>query len=340
MANIRDIAKATGFSVSTVSKALNGYSDINLKTKQLVLKTAQEMDYTPNVMARGLITKKSNMIGIFFGDQTNSGFDHPFFSEFLRSIKDVCGAEGYDILIFSNRKRESKSYKSICIENGVAGVILILTGDQRADQNIRALHETLPTVYIDSVPHQYFNVNMVESDNESAAFEATDYLIQLNHTRILKIAGDQIAKAAHDRVAGYKNALTKHNIPVDEQLIKYCEFSQEQSYKLTKSFFSKKTDVTAIFASSDTMAYGAIEALKELGYSVPGDISVIGFDDIDSAAGYSPALTTVRQQRLKIGQSAAKILINIIENNNDGSIQRVTVPAHLVIRESCGNRSV
>ncbi|WP_052702879.1 LacI family DNA-binding transcriptional regulator [Paenibacillus beijingensis] len=335
MANIRDIAKAAGVSVSTVSKALNGYSDVKKKTRELVLNVAKELDYLPNVMARGLITKKSNTIGIFFGDQQNSGFDYPFFSDLIRSIKDTAGAAGYDILIFANQKRSTSSYKTICYEKGVDGVILILTGDQRADENIRELHESLPTVYIDSVSHKFNNVNFVESDNLTAAAEAVEHLIQLGHTKILKLAGDDVAKASYDRVEGYKKALQKHGLEVNNDLIVYGEFSKEKAYQLTKRAFSKHNGITAVFSSSDMMAFGAIEALRDLGLRVPEDIAVVGFDDLDQSRLFDPPLTTVHQQRYKMGETAAKILLQLIDNEN-GITQNARIPASLIIRESCG----
>ncbi|WP_328804506.1 LacI family DNA-binding transcriptional regulator [Paenibacillus apii] len=335
--NIRDIAKAAGVSVSTVSKALNGYSDVKSKTREMILDVAKEMDYLPNVMARGLITKKSNTIGIFFGDRQNSGFDNPFFSELIRSIKDVAGAEGYDILIFANQKRNTSSYKTICYEKGVDGVILILTGDQRTDENIRELHESLPTVYIDSVSYQYTNVNFVETENVNASFQAVEHLIQLGHTRILKMAGDQVAKASYDRIEGYKQALNKYGHKVDSDLILYGEFSRDKAYQLTKRFFSKDSGVTAVFASSDMMAFGIIDALKDLGFKVPEDIAVIGFDDIDESKDYQPPLTTVHQQRFTMGETAAKMLLQLIDSQ-DGITRHATIPARFVIRESSGTK--
>jgi len=339
MVNIRDVAKAAGVSVSTVSKALNKYADINIITKEKVLQVAVDMDYLPNSMARGLVTKRSNMIGIFFGDKINSGFDHPFFNELINSIKDVAGAEGYDILIFANLKRETNSYKAICYEKGVDGVILILTGKQRTDENIYELCKSLPTVYIDSVAYKNTNVNFIESDNEAAAMEVTEHLIKLGHRKILKIAGDKVACASYDRIEGYRKALRKYGIPIEERLIRYGEFSREKALKITQEFFSNEADATAIFASSDVMAFGSIEGLTKMGYEVPKDIAVVGFDDIDMAKLYKPALTTVHQQRRKMGETAVKILVNIIdEKGNNLKSQHVRIPTYLVIRESCGTK--
>jgi LacI family transcriptional regulator len=335
MANIKKIAKLAGVSVSTVSKALNGYEDIKAETRNRILQIAKEMDYVPNVMARGLITKTTNTIGVFFGDQINSGFDSPFLSDFFRAIKDTVGEAGYDLLIFSNQKRDTSSYKTICTEKGVDGVILILTGKKRTDEKIHELHENFPTVYIDSLPNEKLRVNFVESDNEGGAFQAVEHLIELGHRRILKIAGDRIARGSFSRIEGYKKALEKHGIAVDNSLIRYGLYSRDEAYKLTIQFFTDKTDVTAVFASSDLMAYGVIDALHDLGYRVPEDISVVGFDDIDSAKYHKPALTTVHQQRLKMGETAAKILLELIrDKDNDGITRHICIPTQLIIRES------
>jgi LacI family transcriptional regulator len=339
MVNIRDIAKAAKVSVSTVSKALNGYIDVSKETRKKIMEIAVKMDYLPNIMASSLITKKTKTIGIFFGDKINSGFDHPFFNDLINSIKDVAGEEGYDILIFANRKKETNSYKTICYERGVDGVILILTGKKRTDTKIYELSESIPTVHIDSFIYKKSLVNFVESDNEKGAMEATEHLVRLGHKKILKLAGDRIANATYERIRGYKKILKKYNLPIEERLIKYGEFSREKAEEITLEFFKKKEDVTAIFASSDMMAFGAIEALKELGYRVPEDIAVVGFDDIEAAKLYNPALTTIHQQGYKMGEEAARMLINIIrdESNNKTPVN-IRIPVWLIVRESCGAR--
>lgn len=337
MVNIRDIAKAANVSVSTVSKALNGYIDVNKETRKKIMKIAVDMDYLPNIMASALITKKTNTIGIFFGDKINSGFDHPFFNDLINSIKDVAGQEGYDILIFANRKKETNSYKTICYERGVDGVILILTGEKRTDRNIYELSESIPAVHIDSFIYKKNLVNFVESDNETAAMEATEHLVKLGHKKILKIAGDRVANATYERIRGYKKALKKYGLPVEEQFIKYGEFSKAKAKEITHEFFKGERDVTAIFASSDMMAFGAIEALKDMDIRVPEDIAVVGFDDITIARLYKPALTTVHQQGYKMGEEAAKMLISIIRGErNHRAPENIRIPARLVVRESCG----
>jgi LacI family transcriptional regulator len=333
-AGIRKLAKLAGVSVSTVSKALNGYPDIGDETKRKILKLAKEIDYLPNTMARGLITKSTKTVGVFFGDQMNSGFDSPFLTDYFYSIKNVLGEAGYDLLIFSNQKRDTSSYKAICHEKGVDGVILVLTGKRRTDEKIHELHESFPTVYIDSLPIDKMKVNFVESDNEMGAYEATDYLIGLGHRNILKIGGDQIAKGSFDRIDGYKRALEQHGILFDEKRVLYGLYNQETAYQVVTKYFAKKRDVSAVFASSDMMAYGAIQALRDLGLDVPGDISVVGFDDIDSAKYYNPPLTTVHQQRQRMGETAAQILIELMDNN-DGITRHVRIPTKFTVRGSC-----
>lgn len=333
MTNIKKIAKLAGVSVSTVSKALNGYEDIKEETKRKVLEIAKEMDYVPNFMARGLITKSTKTIGVFFGDQTNSGFESPFLVDYFSSIKNVVGEAGYDLLIFSNQKRDTSSYKVMCYEKGVDGVILILTGNKRTDEKIHELHEAFPTVYIDSLPQASLKVNFVESDNEAGAWDATEHLVKLGHRNILKIAGDTIAKGSYDRIEGYKKACQHYGLSVKDNWIQYGKYSREEAARLTKETFSQETDFTAVFASSDLMAYGVIDALKELGKRVPEDVSVVGFDDIDSAQYFNPPLTTIHQKRLQMGETASKILLDIIQDN-DGTTRHIRIPTQLIGRGS------
>ncbi|NOU99797.1 LacI family DNA-binding transcriptional regulator [Paenibacillus planticolens] len=333
MTNIKKIAKLAGVSVSTVSKALNGYEDIKEETKKKILEIAKEMDYVPNFMARGLITKSTKTVGVFFGDQTNSGFDSPFLVDYFSSIKNVLGEAGYDLLIFSNQKRDTSSYKSMCHEKGVDGVILILTGNKRTDEKIHELHEAFPTVYIDSLPQASMKVNFVESDNEAGAWDATEHLIKLGHRSILKIAGDTIAKGSFDRIEGFKKACQHYGLSAQDNWIQYGKYSREEAARLTKEIFSQETEFTAVFASSDLMAFGVIDALKELGKRVPEDVSVVGFDDIDSAQYFHPPLTTVHQKRLQMGETASKILIEIMQDN-DGTIRHMKIPTKLIVRGS------
>jgi LacI family transcriptional regulator len=337
IADIRKIAEMAGVSTSTVSKALNGYEHIKEETREKIIKIAKEMDYVPSVMARGMITKTTQTIGVFFGDQHNSGFDSPFLNDYFRSMKDTLGQAGYDLLIFSNIKRDTNSYKTICREKGVDGVILILTGNKRTDEKIHELHEAFPTVYIDSLPNEKLQVNFVESNNEKGAFEATEHLILQGHRKILKIAGDQIAKGSYDRLEGYKQALIQHGIPVEDDLICYGLYSREQAYQLCTEIFSIETGITAVFASSDLMAYGAIDALKNLGKRVPEDVAVVGFDDIDSAQYFQPPLTTVHQKRFEMGITASKLLLDLIKHN-DGVTHHIHIPTQLVVRESSSKR--
>ncbi|TBL79169.1 LacI family transcriptional regulator [Paenibacillus thalictri] len=299
------------------------------------MQIAKEMDYVPNVMARGLVKKTTNTIGVFFGDQVNSGFDSPFLSDYFRSIKDIVGEAGYDLLIFSNRNRDTSSYKMICHEKGVDGVILILTGSKRTDGKIHELHEAFPTVYIDSLPNDRMRVNFVESDNERGAYEATRHLIELGHRKIAKLAGDQIAKGSFDRISGYKNALLDSGMPYDERFIRYGYFSEETAYRETLELFASDPDITAVFASSDLMAFGVIRALETLGKRVPEDVSVVGFDDIDSAQYFRPPLTTVHQQRFKMGETGSKILLELIKENV-GITHHIRIPTQLVVRGSSG----
>ena len=141
----------------------------------------------------------------------------------------------------------------------------------------------------------------------------------------------------YERIRGYKKILKKYNLPVEEQLIQYGKFSKEKAKKITHEYFKEKKDVTAIFASSDMMAFGAIEALKEIGYKVPEDVAVVGFDDIEMAKLYKPTLTTIHQKGYKMGKEAVKLLISIIrDERNHKAPRNVRIPAQLIVRESCG----
>jgi len=188
---------------------------------------------------------------------------------------------------------------------------------------------------VDSLPNEELRVNFIESDNFQGAYDATKHLLDLGHRKILKIAGDQIAKGSFDRINGYKKALDAYDVPFEESLVHYAHYSRENAYQFVIDTFSIDSDITAIFASSDLMAMGAIDALNSLGKRIPEDISVVGFDDIDSAQYFSPPLTTVHQQRLKMGEAASKILLELI-HKNEGIVHHIHIPTQLVIRGSSG----
>ncbi len=334
MTSIKQIAKEVGASVSTVSRALNGYHDVNPKTREKVIEAARNLNYFPSTAARSLVTKRSHMIGLFFGDNVNSGFEDPFFQKVLSAIRELVGDAGYDLLVFTNKNKERATYTTLCRERGVDGTILILTGREK-QVNIQLTdlqNSEIPCVAID-VPLEGKRCTYVESDNFLGIKKAVSYLAGLGHRQIAFIGGDEVSKISLDRLNGYRAGLNDEEIDYVPDLIEMGYYSKESAGVAVKNVLKKNKKVTAFLCASDLMAFSAVETLQEEGFSVPRDVSVVGFDDVDEAASYHPSLTTVKQNKEEIGSSATEQLLKIIEDPAL-SPPPIKIPCELVLRQS------
>lgn len=334
MASIRDIAKKAGVSVSTVSRALNGYEDVSAKTREKVTEVAKSLNYYPSSVARSLVTKRSRMIGLFFGDNVNSGFDDPFFREVLSAIREVVGDAGYDLLVFTNKNKERATYTTLCRERGVDGVILILTGgEKQANEHLAELQNSeIPCVAID-VPLEGKRCTYVESNNYLGMKKAVSHLAQLGHRHIALIGGDRVSKISLDRLHGYQAGLYENGLDYRSELVEMGYYSHETARDAASNILKNYHEVTAFVCASDLMAFSVMETVKQAGLSVPDDISVVGFDDVEEAVRSIPALTTIKQNKTEIGRAGTKQLMAIIE---DPALHPspVVLPCELVIRES------
>jgi len=334
MASIKEIAERAGVSIATVSKTINNYPDVNPKTREKILKIAKELNYFPNAVARSLVQKKTNTIGVFFGNNVNSGFDHPFFLDVISAVREVAGNAGYDLLVFTNKNKERATYTTLCRERSVDGVVLLLTGEgkKRTEQLVELQESGIPCLAID-IPLESERCTYVESDNYSGAKTAVRHLIELGHRRIALIGGDEISKTSYDRLRGYQDALMEHQIGVDPGLIRLGYFSKERAKEEAMSLLEQKPDISAFFAVSDEMAIAVMQAVQSLGRRIPEDISVVGFDDIKEAEYTAPPLTTIRQDKYGLGSQAASLLLQIIDNP-EFPCQPVTLPCQLIARGS------
>lgn len=333
MITIYDIAKRSGYSITTVSKALNGYSDISEKTRRKIQKLAEEMGYRPNSAARSLSMKRSWMIGVFFQDHVNSGLLHPFFIEVIESFKKEVGKKGYDLLFFANQLGEKEiSYVDHSQHRNVDGVIIL--GLSRNDPFLSELVQSeIPCVSVDLdlVGKQ---VGYITSDNIEGAFQAMEYLYSLGHRKIAHISGILETLAGQQRYIGYQRAIEKLGLVYRSDYIVDVNYTVEGGEEAMKKLLSLHEPPTAVFAAGDLMAIGAIKAAKEAGLHIPEDLSVVGFDNISFSQYISPPLTTVHQQKDLLGKMAAEALLNLIEEK-DTIPSILTIKTQLMIRESC-----
>lgn len=333
MATIKDIARQANVSTTTVSRVLNNYPDVSDKTRKKIIRIIQENNYRPNTVARSLSTSKSNTIGIFFTDHFNTGLHHPFFREVIYGMEKSLGEKGYDIVYFTNRHwGENFSYLDKCQDRHVDGVAMM--GVLRNDPNLnKLLASKIPAVFVD-IDIIGKNASYVISDNISGAKKAINYLYQLGHRKIGMLAGFSTTKTSQERFLGYQQALKELNLIYNSEWIFDGNYSEEGGYQAMREMLNLKELPTGVFCQSDGMAIGAMRAIEEAGFKVPDDFSLIGFDDIEASRYVRPALTTVAQNKEKMGSSIASLLINMIESPNAGN-SPIILPVNLIERDSC-----
>ncbi|ACL70727.1 LacI family DNA-binding transcriptional regulator [Halothermothrix orenii] len=332
MATIKDIAKLAGVSVTTVSKVINNYPDISDKTKEKVIKIMEQQNYRPNAIARSLSTSRSRSIGVFFTDHLNSGLRHPFFRDIIYGIEKTFFRKGYDLILFAHQWGDRFSYTEKCKSRHVDGAILM--GMPRTDPNLdKLVNSNIPTVFID-LDIVGKNATYVISDNVQGAKQAVNYLYSLGHIKIGMIMGQRITKPAQDRLIGFQEELTNLGLEYNPEWIIEAEFGEEGGYQAMKRIITQEIRPSAVFCQGDEMAIGAINAIKEHGYNVPQDFSIVGFDNIEISSYVSPGLTTIHQDKLTMGKKAASILLEMINNPNK-TFSPVVLPTKLIERESC-----
>ncbi len=332
MSTIYDIAKKVGCASSTVSKALNNSKEISEKRKAEILAAAKELGYVPNSSARRLTTKKSWSIGIIFSEDLHIGLEHHFFSGIIQEFKKYVEGLGYEINFYSKKiGNQTMTYLEWFKYRDLDG-ILIVTVDVN-DDNLEELRQSkIPVVTVDS---GLINVPTVISDNFQGTRMALEYLMSRGAKTIAHIAGPLRSFAAAERLDAFQSVLSKYGMQKDV----FVEASN-YDFKSGKEALYKLLQLTkelpdAVYAANDDIALGAIMALKELGYKIPRDVSVIGFDNIELTRFTSPSLTTVKQDRARIGTEAAKLLIAQIDKKAEITQTFIhRIPVELIIRES------
>lgn len=335
MATIKEVAKKANVSIATVSRAFNNSSEINKETKQRIMQIARELSYTPDLSAKRLVKQKSKTIGIIF-----SGIDYEnHVSDISNMLFDImCGAFdysqsiGYDLAVYYTNleKQKEKSYLEFCCERNIDGVIIQGLGTD--DPYFKELVESnIPCVLIDMYARGE-NIGCVSTDNVQAAIDAVEYLIENNHENIAFMNGHTEAMVSFERYSGYIAALKKNQLDVKRDYIVNGGFEINKAYQEAKKILTTHSEITAIFCASDIMAIGVIKAAKELNIDVPGQLSVIGFDDIPICEYMSPRLTTISQIPYQVGKSAASLLMSI--KNKNVVNYTIHLPYKLVIRDS------
>ncbi|MBO8171508.1 MAG: LacI family DNA-binding transcriptional regulator [Bacillaceae bacterium] len=326
---IRDVARMANVSISTVSRVMNAPETVVEDKRERVLEAIKKLQYQPNAFARGLIYKKSNTLGVMIPDVEN-----PYYAGVLRGMQDSAVKLGYSLMIFNTdrNKQRTVDYMRHLYEKQADGVIFA-SDVFHQEYYEAARHYQIPIVLV-STNSQEFEVPSVDIDDEKAAYDAVKYLIESGHRNIGMISfpfDDSISGLP--RYQGFKKALKDFELEDCLSQVSFANHRFEEAYDATQQLFSRFPDLTAIFASSDEFAMGAITYLHEHGIAVPEQVAVIGFDDIRMAHMFIPKLTTIAQPVYEIGQRSVEKLHELITQGKVKNL-RERLPHKLVIRDS------
>ncbi|ALC91413.1 hypothetical protein AM500_17625 [Bacillus sp. FJAT-18017] len=307
MVTLKDVAKQAGVSVSTASYSINGSSLISEETRQKVLEVVKEIGYRPNGLAKNLKERKTNIIGLFL-----SGFTGPFFSEMVEGIQDEVIKNGYELVVCASVDKHR-----LLIERYVDGAI-ILNFHMDDELLLSIANEKLPLIVMDREVKSPFIRNIL-LPNALGSVRVVDYLVDKGHKRIGFISGSQLSYDGESRFNGFLEGLKLQKLSFQEQDILRADFTELSGYQSMSEYLERMgSDLPSAFVcANDEMAMGAIRAVKEKGLDVPGDIAVIGFDDIYVAQYFTPSLTTIRVPRKEWGIIAAQTLFKLLDKQFD-----------------------
>ncbi len=329
-----ELAQAAGVSVSTVSRALsNGKYPLKKETRQQILKLAEEMGYKPNLVARSLQSSRSHLVGVIV-DRMQS----PFAAATVQGIQDGLLDAGYSISIAYSNRDHAVAIQAInsFYSHQVSGIIILNSWLHTFNDSILSSQDR-PFVFVNRVFDNCIQ-NCVGPGDRQGARLATQHLVDLGHRRIGYINGLEDWIEAQNRLAGYRDVLIEHGLPVDESLIRQGNWGVDSGYEAARELLALAERPTAIFAANDIMALGAIYAIQKAGLEVPADVAIVGYDDRDFAAWIRPALTTIRMPSYEMGQAAARLLLEQINKEELEDATQIT--GKLLIRESCGTNKL
>lgn len=329
---IKDIAKALNLSTSTVSRALRDSYEINPETKRLVMEYAEKVHYHPNPIALSLKENRSLSIGVIVPEIANN-----YFSQAINGIEAAAYERGYHVVIFQSQESYEREVEKIehLAARKVDGLLISLSSHTTDISHLQSLHQRgMPLVFFDRIPAE-IDTHKVVADNAGGAFQATAHLIETGRRRIAHITSQPGLSITKERLLGYRNALEQYGIPFDEDLVKYCSYTQEEEVHNLEALFSLPAPPDAFLTAGDRFALGYFAALKKRGIRIPEAVAYVGFSNLSVAELLNPAMTTVVQPAFEIGRTAAGLLLNLVEKKPKNPVfETVQLPTELFIRES------
>jgi len=331
--NLEDVAKRSGVSRSTVSRVINNDPNVKEATRERVQGIIRLLNYHPNVAARGLAAGRTRILGLVIPMGVSALFTDPYFPLLIQGVSAACNTHDHSVMLWlADPEYERRTIRQIMHGGLIDGAIV--ASMLMDDPVLTALLEgDLPFILVGRHPTNP-RVSYVDVDNFNSTREAVAHLFRLGHSRIATVTGPHNMIAGADRLAGYLAALKDRGLTADPNLIAEGDFSEAGGHAAMQRLLQHQFD--AVFVASDTMALGALRALRESGRRVPEDVALVGYDDMPFAARTGPPLTTVRQPIYRTGAMAAEALIDLIDDP-EPSPRRIVLPAELVLRESCGS---
>jgi LacI family transcriptional regulator len=335
---LQHIAEIAGVSISTVSRAIRGDTTTSDTTAKRILEIAKQVGYYPNLLAKGLRQNRTHTVGIIFNDLNN-----PFYTEILSEIGKVLNERNYaSFICYSHYDSDQERHNIVSLLAKKVDGIIISPIDEKSENLQLLTQNNVESIVIDSYPY-FKDLCYVYSNHQRGVELAAECLIKSGHRNIMLMTApmNERIKASHF-ISGYRNSMTKYGIPVNDNLIIQIEDqSMECSYEVFKKLLTENVvdinlDFTAIITISDILAIGIYKVANELGFSIPGNYSIVGYDNIEVTSALTPPLTTIHQPRKRIGRESISLLLSNIENT-DREVKNIVFEPHLVIRGSVRN---
>lgn len=330
-ATIRDVARLAGVAPATVSRALNNSGYVNEQTRSRVRAAIVELGYVPNRLASSLRFKETRTLGLILSDVTN-----PFWTTVARGVEDAASDRGFTVILCNTDESEAEQerYITVLLQKQVDGVLLVpVRSDPRPVGWIQ--RQGVPVVVLDrQVPG--VEVDVVRCDSQGGAYRLVRLLLALGHRSIAALGGPEGVSTADDRVAGYRQALAEVGLGPEAELVYRGEFTHAGGYEMAQRALTANPRPTALFASNNFIAIGALKALRDAGLRVPEQMAVVAFDDLPEALLIEPFLTATAQPAYEMGRRATDLLLARLSSESEGPRQEIVLPTELVVRQSSG----
>lgn len=328
MKTLKDVAKAAGVSIATVSRVLNNHEYVSEQTRHKVLSAVEALDYRPSRLAVGLRTGRSRIIGLIISDIGN-----PYFTSVVRGIEDVAYASGYSMILCNSDEDPEKEelYINVFLDSAISGAIIACANEESVSGG-KLLQADIPIVAMDRRMIN-FDVDTVVTNNIQGAYDAVVHLIEQGHQRIGFIGGPLYTTTGKERWEGYKKALMENDLEAFPELIKEGDFKQTSGYKAACQFLDEEDPPSAMFVANNLMTLGALNAIHEKGLRIPSDIAIVGFDDLPWAQSLDPPLTAIEQPVYELGRTAANLLLKRITDLERPTVN-ISLDTKLIVRRS------